>query len=320
MNRNQVIKEILRDMPKEIREGNDLETLKLRARYLYLELCKKCHYDMNYNIGDVDTKNKIFNAKEDEEKTEGVCNEFSITGVELFKSAGIDAIATDIDGNEYREGKFMEKPLHIYFLFTLNERDTTGNKEFYLADPSFDLKRVQIGCQTKYFASRPTTAKNASGYPSHLRTISQIELKNMDNKLGYCKGDYTDSIIRQIVYDLKNKREKNGEATFEGMSKEVDELLEMLKTRIFDKSKDIGVSDRQSSFKMIFHQAFALEMAKGLIDFDTTKKEDGEYESFLIVKKGDKKKRYTYSNEYGTYIPDIPKRNFTDLDDDPLLN
>lgn len=320
MNRNKVIEEILDDMPKEICDGRDLKTLKLKARYLYLALCKKCHYDIDYNLGDNETKNMIFNSKEDEEKTVGVCNEFSLTGVELFKRAGIDAMAIDVDGNEYREGRFMEKPLHIYFLFTLDERDSTGNKEFYLADPSFDLKRVQIGCQTKYFASKPTTAKNISGYPSYLSTMSQLELKDMDNKLGYFNGEYTDSIIRQIIYELKSKKEGSNEITFEGMTEDVDKLLEMLKLRIFDKSKDIGVSDRQSSFKMIFHQAFALEMAKGFIDFDTTKKENGEYESFLVVKKGDKRKRYTYSNESGTYIPDIPKRNFTDLDDDPLLN
>ena len=300
MNRNKIVNEILQNMPDEICDRTDINSLKLKARYLYLELCKRCHYDIEYTLANSDAKSEIFNLDEDDEKITGICNEFSLIGVTLFKRSGMQAMALDVDENEYKDGEKMNNPLHVYFVFSLGERDKNGNLEFYLADPSFDLKRVHIGCQTKYFATVPTTIKNPKGYPRFLKTIPMSQIKKMDEWLGYCRGNYTDSIIREIIGEIESMKPSTPDENI--LRVKVEKMLHELKNRVFDKVDEIEVSDRESSYKMIFGQAFSKEINQGLIDFDTSKDDNGNYISTLTVKEENAKKIYVYSDENRTYL------------------
>lgn len=105
MNRARIINEIIENTPEEIKQLEDTEGLMRKARYLYLELCKRCHYNPKYNKSSIEEQDRMFNERDNETDNEfGLCNDFTMTGVDLFKKMGFkNIVAIDVNGNVYKE-------------------------------------------------------------------------------------------------------------------------------------------------------------------------------------------------------------------------
>lgn len=169
-----------------------LDTVILKARYLYLELGKRSFYDPEY-------KYFMFGEEEEycdySEKTYSnpnmiICTTLAKQFVELLMKAGIKA-------------ELVYEDAHYLVAFY----DEGGN--CHLADITNDLKNIQFGCKTTYFGAD---------------TILFGKLKEIDILLGYIseRKTYSDDywyILKNILEDSKLSQKKKLELVLQDMQK-----------------------------------------------------------------------------------------------------
>lgn len=173
---------------------SNLNSIILKARYLYLELGKRSFYDPQYKYfmfgeeeEDLTYKSKIY-----QNPNIIICTTLAKQYSELLTKAGIQNQVA-CESNE----------AHHYVEFY----DEQGN--IHIADITNDLKNIQFNCRTEYFGKT---------------TIPFEELKQYDLDLGYISqsrgysNDYW-YIVRDILQNSQLSDKKKLEIVLENLQK-----------------------------------------------------------------------------------------------------
>ena len=236
------IEKILQNIPNNLSEIE-------KVRYIYLELGRIVAYDKRYiNTKEPeyerDAYNKILTPKviensNYENKILVLCKQIA----EMLR----DTINMLNDENvmAITEGHYDNMQKHVGTIVSI------GNERYWL-DLTFDLYRIQNGLKTHYFA---TYKESREGIPC--TTISEDELKLIDEKLGYCKnGMYMDDVVEMIRKEMQNEtrfaeylKEQGLNPEFGRRTKEenifkfkIDFIAKYMKNNILSE-EEIGISE-----------------------------------------------------------------------------
>ncbi len=189
VNLNKIITQMYEKFGKE--RLSELE----KARYLYIELGKLLRYDLNYyTIYDIKQEDCYFKPVyfDNIQTNSYVCRQINLLYAEMLKRVGIDAEAIP----SYHALELDDDMPHLYTFIKLQD----GRK--IIADLTFDLALVQTGMKTESFGSN---------YDYDCNTISEIELENIDRKIGYTvpvnekKGKYMDDFLDLLRQELADE-------------------------------------------------------------------------------------------------------------------
>lgn len=173
------VEEILANAPKDISK----QTL---MRYIYLELGKIYRRSTKFFYGTDEEKEKIYNAKLNNQDTNIICKSIGSIYVEIFKQAGIQAECV----NKETKSPFP----HIDIIASPDD-----GKHWYYMNPMDDLYRIQGNLRTQRYGSK------TSKYPG-LDSFSEEELKQIDTKLGYTfNGMYMDEFFDMLRTEFMNR-------------------------------------------------------------------------------------------------------------------
>lgn len=175
------IEKIIESIPKE---WSELE----KARYVYIELAKELAYDTNFLFGKVSTKRKIYKARDKHKVIHqkiGICNSINRIYCEILQQMGIKA-----DSIIFEEGEDWS---HDDVILKIEGKN-------YIVNIVEDLMNVQIGAQTKEFASEENLPDKS------FSVVPVEELRRIDEKIGYLKGDYTNEFFELLKKEMLDKQ------------------------------------------------------------------------------------------------------------------
>lgn len=266
------IKRIIEEMPKDL---TDIEKL----RYAYLRCGQILSYDRDYLYDKINDDNgyekynkEIDILKLEEEKQDNklkvTCKQMSELNVKTVNNIFGREIAKEIG---YKKGTQN----HVAVLVQLD-----GN--YYFMDLYNDIYRIQKGLTTKYFAPSQKNLKiqrkryysiDKSLKKVKCKSISQNELKRMDEKLGYIKfGMYMDDVILKLREKMQDKDSwKKYIEDYENIDKKnkkdaifrwkIDFLFRYIKNNIQDEDK-LEEIEIERYFKKIYYTILTREEKK----------------------------------------------------------
>lgn len=164
------LEDFIRNIPSSI------EGIIPKARHLYLELGKRSFYDPEYKyfmFGE-ESDNYTYLNKPYSNPNIIVCTTLAKQYLNLLQMAGIHSTIEIEDGGDHWFNTFMDE-----------------NSIKHMVDITQDLKNIQFGCRTNYFATE---------------TITPEELRAIDISLGYIseRKGYSDEywhIVRDAIKD-----------------------------------------------------------------------------------------------------------------------
>jgi len=152
----------------------NLNNIVEKTRHLYLELGKRSFYDPEYKYFMFGEEEECYYYTQKSYSNPNIiiCTTLAKQFIELLAKAGIKAELV------YEEGHYL---VRFY----------DENGDYHLADITNDLKNIQFGCRTTYFAPE---------------TIPVEQLENIDRKLGYITQtrSYTDDYWYVVKDTLQN--------------------------------------------------------------------------------------------------------------------
>lgn len=161
--------DFIKSMPK------DLNSTIEKVRYLYIELGKRSFYDTEYKYFMFDEEESYGNYTNRTYCNPNIiiCTTLSKQFLNLLTNAGIKA--------ELEQDKYG----HYYVSFY------DENNINHATDITNDLKNIQFGCRTEYFATN---------------TVPEEKVKNIDKKIGYIsdKRSYSEDywhIVKDSISD-----------------------------------------------------------------------------------------------------------------------
>lgn len=281
MNYNQLVNLLKQNMPKDL---NNIEI----AKYIYIELCKRKFFSIEYNYANEDRKRKIYeNAKNNKSnlsymvaKDEQICLSLAYLYMSLLREWNIDSVTNDYDTNMANQ--------HIYNVLKID------GKEIF-TDITEDLYNVKGGFKTEYF-----------GYDNKWSKSDKVENEKIDKKIGYIKNenDYTDNILEKIKSQTANTDLENS----------IDYIIQNkeLKNRI---SKNVKHIENTKILKKILKTVKPNDYGKRLYLFDCYSektKNNMKYSPCITIHENQKSIPipYIYSYKNKTMI----KLSFEELD------
>lgn len=214
------------------------------ARYLYITYCQQCAYDPTFflrleALSKTDYKQlraaqRLDSLKSEEEFKDGrllgTCEDFSVDVAGLFNQTGELSAKTYLVDTDNAD--------HVYILWNC----INSPESIYLADPAFDIQRVQTGCRTQYFGRNPV----GSSVPAYNDTFAEIpekDLETYDLQNGYIPqaGMYQNIHMRSLEQEFSTRTDN-----IEGI---VTDLLERISPVL---PSNMGIVERKTSLKLLF--------------------------------------------------------------------
>lgn len=290
---------IIENMPKNL---TDIE----KVRYIYLEIGKIISYNVEYRhcidtrfakdiydekitIGSIERKNYqnkiILVCKQASEILNETLNEINIKS----KCIGLE------EGNQY----------HVDVLVSVN------NKKYSL-NIIRDAANIQKGLKTIGFA---TTKKTYNGI--NCDTITQDDLRIVDQKLGYCKNNmYMDEAIFILKEEMKNVEnikkyilQENPNLSDEKISKDIilkykiDFIFRYIKNNLNEKDK-MGLVELRGFYGRIFKEILLKSERDKIKIFDFYHKKNNKinYSTIYEIKLEKENVYYIYDDDQRKFI------------------
>lgn len=248
----------IKDIIKNIPEGlSEIE----KVRYIYIEVAKILSYKRDFlyllddrPMEDIYTENITIDSIENSDyqnKISAVCNQYAGILTETLNSLYRPYINARTVG--YDKRKFS----YVAVIVTV-----CGNS--YYLDINPDLYRVQKGMKTVGFATCNEIIEDAK-----CKTISEEELKRVDEKIGYCKyGMYMNDAIEMLkseMLDEENWEEYIKEYDLNTETKEhiifkckIDFIFQYLKNNLQEESK-LNIVEISRYYQEIFRRLLTNE-------------------------------------------------------------
>lgn len=298
---------------KEVEKVKKLNQLE-KAYYIYHELCKIYHENMEYIITDVDTqyekKENIYN-KETEEDGKAVCNNMSITYAEALNRIGIEADIIRESNNK----NFSLSHLDVIF--------TTDGRETYFANIIADLYRVQTGMRVIDFGTSEDRLHNRfqkDGRLSYLKRIKEKygnlfevttkQKEDFDKKFGFNnKRMYTEDVLKMISSELNDKQKVSHyfktTQRDEQIEKIIDFIINKVKIANVKGNKTLGIREAIKYYNRIQNYIFSKEEQNKYIKvYQGYREEENKtiMEVVLVILKENSNTYYRYSEDEGKFI------------------
>lgn len=268
------LKSIIDNMPQNLSQME-------KARYIYINLCKQVSYDPKFLIANtLGEKQELFDEDvqiESWTKDKVICSTISRLYVRLLEKTGINAKTI-----HNKDGEYLG---HVFVSFE-NE-----GKNYY-ADPTHDILKAKTGLKTKCFGTLPYSeqevTKDGSKHKKYnFSTISEDELKKMDDLLGYtCSGLYMEDAI-----ELLRKEMQETDMSIEDKIKFISKTFN---------TTNLDAMDKSSYFSKILRECTTLEEQEQY-NYESLKctenMEDLRIFAVITNKETGKKNIYTFSNE-----------------------
>lgn len=298
------VQKILKEMPDNL---SGIEKL----RYLYLELGNVFSYNRKYLY--IKGERELKDMYEDfitvsmiedgnyQNKINAICKQHNEILSETINKENWRSRYTTQESERikaktvgYEEG--LEE--HIEVLATI------GDKNYFL-DINTDLYKIQKGLKTKGFARIEKTKDGTI-----CEVLSEEELKQIDEKLGYCKNSlYTDDIVlmlkkemdqeenweKYIQYDGKDKNSSKEDAIFKY---KLDFIFKHLKNNMSEEEK-MNILEISKYYKMLFGRLFTEKENSKIRRIDADIQENGKLDPTFIyeIKLGDNRLYYLYKDK-----------------------
>ena len=300
------IEKIIKDMPENL---SDLE----KAKYLYMEIGKVLSYNLEFKYcQDYRFQEDIYGEEisiEDIEKGDYqnkiiiVCSQAGKIIQEALERVNIKS---HLFGYEPRECS------HIDVVANIDGKN-------YCLDIALDLANIQKGFQTTGFA-----LKNKLYDGTKCDTLKKEEIKQIDEKLGYCKdGMYMDDVINMIKKEINDSenihefmRKENPELNNVKITKDmilkykIDFIYKYMKNNIEEENK-MNIYEVKSYYRNIFRSILTPEEIIKNNNYDFYYNEDGKIKNSSIAE-------YDFENELIYYIYDDKKRGYEKISNDEL--
>jgi len=148
------------------------------ARYIYIRTCELLTFNILYNLGSSDIREKLENRNIDINNLENnkvICRDWSHIYHDLLKEVGIDSRVEE-----------MEK--HMYVIVNIDNIQI-------LADPT-----------SKYYSDmvRAKYGDHTIGFIGYNVEITEPALRMLDEMIGYKKGIYTSEVIMMLKKELRD--------------------------------------------------------------------------------------------------------------------
>ena len=241
-------------------------TEELIVRYVYLDLGKRFHFDINYRpFGDSKKRNMIYRASDSPillnkcmETNNIICNSLSNILVYVLRKLGVNIVAI-------KEQCIENRNPHVY-----NSISPRNGGPKYTIDLQEDLYYIQMHAFTKNFGLELGNEQK--------NVISRFEQETMDRQLGYITDDsyYTDDYIYTLKTDM---------GFFDTFNEKVGFILENIEAI---ENKEMGYADRQWYHVRILENFFSEEdfdynNSKGKIHFIDCYKEINDVKHYINV-------------------------------------
>ena len=178
MSKQDLIDMIINNMPDGLTQ---LE----KARYIYIELGKQRRFDTRYYYGNTSTRRRIYReaqlARSNPRKLRNKRTIICVTLSEIYRSA-LEQVG--IECEVVQNGTVGDK--HVIPVVTLND-EIRGSMRIR-ADLQQDLEAIQTGMSTVEFGT-------INKYERNYDVINELELKRIDQKIGYIDEYYRDRDI-----------------------------------------------------------------------------------------------------------------------------
>lgn len=148
------------------------------ARYIYIRTCELLTFNLLYNFGDSDIRERITNRSFDINNLESnkvTCRDWSYIYHDLLKEVDIDS-------------RIEEMNKHMYVIVNIDDIQI-------LADPT-----------SKYYSDmvRAKYGDHTIGFIGYNAELTEPALRIVDEVIGYKKGIYTSEVIMMLKEELKN--------------------------------------------------------------------------------------------------------------------
>ncbi len=189
MTKKELVEYFKQNMPDF--QGTEEEIEVKKALYIYVELGKMKSFDEKYYFGNAETKRKIYDLAEKQERNVDkiadqrkiICVSLTHLYCSILKEFGIYAIAST-----------PEEGGHIYPIVI------TKNKKAFVADLQLDLENIQTKSRLEHFEYMGDVPRSR-GVNSDQATLTKILIE-----MGYIKDekDYKNEEIERLVEEVKD--------------------------------------------------------------------------------------------------------------------
>lgn len=291
------IEKIIKEIPENLTPREEL-------RYLYLKLGNIFSYNRDFlNSKDYRQIKRIYNDFITISMIEkGIYQNKIIATCKQFAEATSDTIN---ESNQYKRrikartvGYVEDEESHVEVIATIDGKN-------YCLSIDKDLYKIQKGMKTKGFA---TDKKAIDG--TECGTMTEEELKKIDEKLGYCKnGIYTDDIIQLLKKEMAE--EQNWEQFNQGKPKEsafqykIDFIFRYLKNNAA-KQDEMNIYEVDKYYKKLYGSLLTEEekQKNKLRSIDIKTIQDGKLIKSVLYEIQREKRNlyYIYSQQEKTFI------------------
>ena len=300
------IEKIIKNMPENL---SNLE----KTKYLYMEIGKVLSYNIEFKYcQDYRFQKDIYGEEisiEDIEKGDYqnkiiiVCSQAGKIIQEALKKVNIKS---QLFG--YEPGECS----HIDVIANIDGKN-------YCLDIALDLANIQKGFQTTGFALK---SKLYDG--TKCDTLTKEKIKQIDEKLGYCKnGMYMDDVINMIKQEINDSeniqefmRKENPELNNVKITKEmilkykIDFIYKYIKNNIEEENK-MSIYEVKSYYRNIFRAILTAEEMLKNNSYDFYYYENGKIKNSSISE-------YDIKDELIYYIYDDKKRGYEKISNEDL--
>jgi len=299
---------------KEMPEG--LEPIE-KVRYLYLRLGNILSYNRDYlNIENITILKDIYNdyitlsmieEGDYQNKIIAICKQHSEILAETINSLNDENIKAITAGYDEVEGS------HITVIVEIEE------KGHYCLEINKDLYKIQKGMKTKGFA---VPYKTMEGIECNV--LSDDEIKNMDEKLGYYKyGMYTDDVIQMLKNEMEQETNweqyNQGEPKSSAFHYKIDFIFKHLRNNQLD---EMEIFEVNKFYKMLYYRLTTEEERSEnyLNRVDILINKNGKQVKSLLyeIQREEGNLYYIYSHEEKTFV-EISKQQVIDFQENKII-
>ena len=306
------INKVLKDMPDNL---TDIE----KVRYIYLSIGDLFAYDRDYMY--LGREREILAAYSEtytidsieehnySNKIRAVCTQMgAIESETINKMHNVNIKARTVGYDEDIEG-------HVAVIVNID------GKNYYL-DITLDLYKIQKGMKTKGFAK---ASKASDG--TECETISDEELKEMDEKIGYCKnGMYMDDVIEMIRKEMQDEHtwdkyiqqydKSQGETKEDIICKcKIDFIFKYMKNNMSEKDK-MDIIELNKYYRKLFSSLLTSKEKSNMCV--------GRFDVFFVDDKGEKEDSELYeiriSNRKFYYLYKDNEKGFVETSVNEITN